>query len=366
MTKEELFNIKIEKLNESLMNKIQANWDSVAKPLDGLGDFEKITARIGAITENEHIDISKKALVIMCADNGVVSEGVSQTDSSVTKSVAELMGKRESSVGIMTSAYGDITTKVIDIGIDASAKDIEYSDIFINAKVSLGTKSILVDNAMTSEECLKAIETGINTVRELKEKGITLIATGEMGIGNTTTSTALLIALTGCDINEVTGRGAGLSDEGLKLKKAVIGASLRFHDLLDVNKDVVTNDYAFNALCAVGGLDIAGLVGVYIGGALYRVPIVIDGVISAIAALTAELIINGTKEYMIPSHSGRENGTQKVLDVLNLMPVIKGDMALGEGTGAVMLFPLLDMVLALYNKGVQFDNTDIVKYERFK
>lgn len=364
MTKQELFNLKIDAPNQELYKKIQDNWDGIAKPISGLGDFESVICRIGSILNTEKLTLDKKGLIIMCADNGVVEEGVSQTDKSVTKAVAELMGQNKSSVGIMSSVIklnscdDAMPIKVVDIGIDS---DEEIPGV-INKKISKGTNNLLIDYAMTENDCLAAINVGIQMVEQCKNEGFKIISTGEMGIGNTTTSSALLAALTKLPVRQVTGRGAGLSDEGLEKKNVVIESALRFHDLLDSPSDKVS---AFTALYSVGGLDIAGLVGVFIGGAIYHIPIVIDGLISSVAALTAERLVPGVKEYCIPSHAGKEKGVEIVLNELGLKSFINGNMALGEGTGAIMMYPLLDMALALYNAGTAFADTDIGQYERF-
>lgn len=359
MTKKELEELKIEAYDKAIYDKIQKNFDSIAKPIDGLGDFEKIICKIGACIRDEKVDISNKALVIMCSDNGVVVNGVSQTDKSVTKAVAALMGENKSSVCIMAKNLG-LNIKVVDIGIDTDEKLYNL----IDKKVAKGTKDILVDNAMSEEECMQAINAGIDIVKQCKEEGVKIIATGEMGIGNTTTSTACLAALTAVKVDKIVGRGAGLTDEAFSLKQAVIEGALRFHDY-GIRK---ANDFlsAFDALKDLGGFDIAGLTGVFIGGAIYHIPVVIDGVISAVAALFAERLVNGSSSYMIPSHSGREQGTLIALNELSLKPFINGNMALGEGTGAIMIYPLLDMVLNLYNQGIDFGDTNISQYERYE
>ena len=353
MTREELLSIKIEKPDEKIKKLAKQKWDALAKPIDGLGTFEKTVCRIAAILNTTDLDLSEKGLIIMCADNGIVSEGVSQTGKEVTYEVATLMGQRKSSVGIMLKDYpAHIMT--VDIGIDSDP----IPEGVIDKKVAKGTKDFLREPAMTSEEALKAIEAGIECVKELKDKNISLIATGEMGIGNTTTSSALMSVLTGLDVKECTGRGAGLSDEGLKRKIKVIEEGISFH-FPERHAD------AFDALCKVGGLDIAGLVGVFIGGAVHRVPIVIDGFISMISALIAERLVPGCKDYMIASHMGKEIGMKVLVGELDLNPVIYGNLALGEGTGAVMLFPMLDMVMSMYSSGTNFSDTPIEEYERF-
>ena len=359
MTSEELFSIKIEEPDISVYNKAKENFDSLAKPLDGFGDLEDIACRIAAIQDSEHPDISKRAAVVMFSDNGVVKSGVSQTDSSVTLDVARLFAKGLSTVGVETAGFG-IDMIGVDVGIDSD----ERVPGIIDRKVAKGTKNIAEAAAMTEEECLAAIKAGMDTIRDCSDKGYSLIATGEMGIGNTTTATALLCALTGADPKEVTGRGAGLSDEGLKRKTDVIEKALALHDLGGSDKITKALD-AFSALCTVGGLDIAALSGTFIGGALRHIPMIIDGLIVAVAALTAALIVPGVEKYMIASHKGREMGTEIALSRLGLKPVLDADMALGEGTGAVMIIPVIKMVLNVYNRGTSFKTAQIQQYGRY-
>ena len=361
MTKEELLSIKIEAPDDNIKILSKKKWDAIAKPIDGLGMLEEIVCRIAAIRGSIDFDITKKALVIMCADNGIVNEGVSQTGKEVTYEVASLMGKKKSSVGIMLGDYpAEIIT--VDIGIDSD----DTPEGVVNKKVRKGTADFLHEPALDCDVAIRAVEAGIETVKECSEKGISLIATGEMGIGNTTTSSALMSILTGLDVRECTGRGAGLSDEGLERKISVIEQALAFHFPDKKGTALTGKEETFDALCRVGGLDIAGLCGVFIGGALVNVPIVIDGFISMVSALIAERLCPGCRDYMIASHMGREKGMKILSDKLGLCPVINADLALGEGTGAVMLFPMLDMAMSLYKSGTNFSDTPIEEYERFE
>ena len=359
MTKEELFTIKIDKPDEKVYERVKECWDGLAKPLDGLGDFEEILCRIGAMEGKVPEDISKKVLVIFCADNGVVAEGISQTGSEVTAKVAALMGKNQSTVGRMTSGY-PLRILPVDMGMDCEGTP---EGVF-PGKIRKKTGNILREEAMSSEEALAAIETGIKMAEKCKNEGFHIAATGEMGIGNTTTSTALYSALTNENPEEITGRGAGLSDDALERKKQVIKEALSFHGLDKKNHGSKTE--TLDAMCKVGGFDIGGLTGFFIGCAMNHLPVVIDGFISAVAALAAERLCPGAREYMIASHRGREMGCKRALNHLGLKPVIDGSMALGEGTGAVMLFPLLDMTFELFRRGISFADSDIDEYKRFE
>ena len=353
-----LTKLVIHKPDEKTYAGSKDRWDSIAKPIDGLGDLEEMISRIAAMQGKIIPDISRRALVVMCADNGVVSEGVTQCDKSVTLDVAKLLCKGQSSVCVMTEGT-DVDIIPVDIGIDSD----EVIPGIRNKKVCRGTGNIATEPAMSPDQCLRALEAGMEIMEICARKGYDIVATGEMGIGNTTTSTALLCALTGISPGEVTGRGAGLTDEGLDRKIRVIEQALKLHGL-DAGCGISDPESAFEALQKVGGLDIAGLAGLFIGGAKHRIPVVTDGLISAVAALTAECLVPGTAAYMLASHTGRERGTGRVLERLGLKAVIDADLALGEGTGAVMLFPMLDMAMSLYLNGMRFDDTGIDAYER--
>ncbi len=351
MTFAELSAVKITPPDAAVYKTAKAKWDALAKPLDGMGDFEELLCKIAAIQGAVIPDLSKKALLIMCADNGIVNEGVSQSTQEVTYDVATLMGQGKSSVGRLTADV-PLTIRVFDVGINA--KDTPKG--VIDKKIRLGTADFLTAPAMSEADCLAAIAVGMEAVKECSEEGISILATGEMGIGNTTTATALLCALTGASVQDCTGRGAGLADAGLKRKIDVISRGLAKYP----------NMQPFDALCNLGGLDIAALAGVFIGAAKCHIPVVIDGLISAAAALVAERMKPGCRDFYIASHRGRERGMDVALAELSLHPVIHAGLALGEGTGAVMLFPLLDMALSLYTKGTVFGSTPIAQYERFE
>lgn len=353
MTKEELCKLRIEPLYETEQQKTRTWLDAIAKPLDGLGQFEKLLVQIAGITGTDEIRIDKRAILAMCADNGIVAEGVTQTSGDVTAIVAVNMATGRSSVNRM-AAVGGTEVFATDVGIATEVN----CDNLRNRKVRKGTADFLKEPAMREAEALQAIEEGILWVRECKEQGYQILGTGEMGIGNTTTSTAVGCALLGLTPEEVTGRGAGLDDAGLARKKTVIARAIKQYDLY--GKDALT------VLRTVGGLDIAGIAGIFIGGALYRVPIVLDGMITAVAALVADRLVPGTRAFMLASHLSKEPITWKIMEELGLHPVIQADLALGEGTGAAMLFPLLDMALTVYRENDSFDEMQIDAYERFE
>ena len=337
---------------------VKKRWDSIAKPIDGLGDFEDIICKIGSIRKTVRPSVKKKALVVMCADNGIVKEGVSQCGSEVTYRVASALGAGTSTANVMAAEAG-VKIIPVDIGID---HDGEITGVR-NMKIRRGTRDFLEERALTEEEASLAIDTGKRIVTELAKDGCDIITTGEMGIGNTTTATALLCLITGADPGALTGRGAGLSDEKLKTKISVVKRAV---ELYSVDSSDITKELALKYLCDIGGLDIAAMCGMYIGGMERGIPVVIDGLISAVAALLADVIYPGCRNIMIPSHSGRETGLRLVLDELGLKPFINGNMALGEGTGAIMMLKLLDSAMYLYDHGAVFEDNGIKEYERYK
>ncbi len=360
VTKQELFQLKIPPVDQILYQEAKKDWDLHSKPIDGFGDFEDVICRLAAIQGTNPPDITKRGVVIMIADNGVVEEQVSQVGTEVTLGVARNLGDHISTASILAQGC-NTDVFPIDIGMAAEEKIPGVSC----RKISQGTKNFTREAAMTEEEVLKAISAGIETAFTLKKKGYKILATGEMGIGNTTTSTALFCALTGADPEELTGRGAGLSDAGLLRKKTVIKKGLSAFQASAASLSPDTKAYALKALSYLGGLDIAGLIGVFVGGGLYRIPIVIDGLISAVAALCATRLCPGCKDYMLASHNGREGGLPAALKELKLPCYLSGNMALGEGTGAILLFPLLEAILYYYKYGAKFETTMIKAYERF-
>ena len=345
--------INIRKPNEIIKKLINNNFDSIAKPIDGMGEFENIIARIGSIQESTDINIDKKALLVMCSDNGIVEEGVTQSPSDVTLKVAQNILRGKSSAAVMAKK-NNIDVFVVDMGINSN----EEPDGIINRKIRKGTRNFHKDKAMTAEETLLAINVGIETVKEMSEKGYKIIALGEMGIGNTTTSSAVCASLFDVNVKDVTGRGAGLDDEKLKKKISVIEEAVAKYDLK--HADVL------DVLSSAGGYDIAALVGACIGGAVYEIPIVLDGVITQTAGYAAARLYPEVRDYLFASHAGKEPSSELLLNALKITPVIKANMALGEGTGAVMFLSLLDDALCVYKNAAKFDELKMKEYERFE
>ena len=338
----------IQPLDAAAMEASRRRWDAIAKPLHSLGLLEDAVVKIAGITGNVDVSLGRSAVLMMCADNGVVAEGVTQTGQDVTAIVAENAAKGDSSVCRMARVAGADVFPV-DVGV---ARPVNPAVRQCN--IRRGTRNIAVEPAMTEAEAMAAIETGIELVREKKAEGYGLFALGEMGIGNTTTASAITAVLTGAPIETVTGRGAGLSDAGLRRKKDAIARAITVN-----HPD--SND-AFSVLRCLGGLDIAALAGVCLGGALNRVPVLLDGFISAAAALAAVRMCPACGAYLLASHVSKEPAGMLVLNALGLKPLICAEMCLGEGTGAVAAMPLLAMALAVYDEMRTFEEIDVAAY----
>ena len=336
--------------DQEAMSRAKARWDSIAKPLGSLGLLEDAVIRVAGMTGSPDVDLSRRAVVVMCADNGVVARGVTQTGQEVTAIVAENMSSGDTSVCAMSRAAGAEVVPV-DVGV---ARPLTGARI-VQRNIRRGTADMTLGPAMTREEAVRAVLTGVEVARELRGRGVRLLATGEMGIGNTTTSSAVAAVLLGRPAEDMTGRGAGLSSEGLQRKIQAIETAIA------VNRPDPAD--ALDVLHKVGGLDIAGLAGVFLGGALCRTPVLVDGFISSVAALVAGRLCPAAKDYMLGSHASEEPASRLVLSELGLRPFLYAGMRLGEGTGAVAVMPLLDMGLAVYREMATFEDTNIEAYQ---
>lgn len=325
-------------------------WNSIAKPLHSLGKLEDAVMKISGMTRSLSVRINKRALLVMCADNGVVAEGVTQTGQEVTAIVAENFLQGNTSAAIMCSS-AKVDLFPVDVGMAVDTK-------VPKRKVARGTTNFLKKPAMTREETVETILTGLGLVKEKVDQGYNIIATGEMGIGNTTTSSGVASVLLHLPVEKVTGRGAGLDDRGLIRKREVICQAIALHQP-DQNDPI-------DVLSKIGGFDLAALTGIFLGGALYQVPVILDGFISGVAALTAYNLCTYTRDYMLASHVSKEPATHYVLEALGLSPVIHGDLCLGEGTGAVAFLPLLDMAVKVYEEMSTFSEIDVPDYEDYE
>lgn len=363
---------KIKPLDKNRMEEKEKELNSLLKTPKGLGKLEKLAIRLEGIDKNYKPD--KKMVLVMAADNGVEQEKVSKSKRVITQYVVEAMLNGKSSINALGMVY-NADIKVVDLGIDESSdikNKINFKGIIDKKIMEFGTNNISKEAAMTYEQAVKAIETGIEMVDEFVKDGYNLFATGEMGIGNTTTSSAILKVLTDLPIDEIVGYGSGIDDKTLEHKKNVIKKAIQVNGLLDffeksknakgkkkIRKEQGNMDFEskinfenfkteeyqksiINVLAKVGGLDIAGMAGTYLGCAKNRVPVVIDGFISAVSALIAYKICPVSREFMIASHLSEEPGMKYIMKELDLEPMLFMNMKLGEGTGAVMMFPVIE------------------------
>ena len=302
MTEQELktYLAAIRGADEATMAAARRRQAALAKPPGSLGKLEDMAVRMAGVTGRVCPTVKKCRVAVFAADNGVVAEGVSCAPQSVTLQQAVNMTRRKTGMSALAQTFGD-DVSVIDVGINADVN----CDAVLDRKVRRGTGNMAVEPAMTRAEALQALAAGMEAAARAKADGIDLLGVGEMGIGNTTTSSAVLAALTGLSVERVTGRGGGMTDEGFALKKRVIASALVLHkpnggDVLDT-------------LCKVGGLDIAAMCGVFLGAARCRLPAVIDGLISAVAALCAVRLCPAARDYLFASHLSREIGYQAAI-----------------------------------------------------
>jgi cobyrinic acid a,c-diamide synthase len=348
------------------------HWEKIAKPLDALGLIEGDVTKLCGIYMSagpENLEkVKKRALLAFCADHGVVCEGVTQTGKDVTKIVSENFAKGQSSVNYMAAVAG-VDVYAVDVGMDTeNYPDTEIkTGVVIDRKIRRGTGNLAVEPAMTNEECRQALEAGIELVGQLKKRNYGMIATGEMGIGNTTPTSVLAALYLGLDAETVAGRGAGLSDEAFAIKKKIINKAIdrvknqSFYE----NKNISAADKTFYILAQAGGLEIAAMAGAFLGGVKYRMPIVIDGAISSVAALVAYRMDNRVKNFAFASHESEEITGRLALEEMGLKAPVHAGMRLGEGTGAMTLFPILDMGMSVYTNMGSFDDYNIESYKRF-
>ncbi len=325
-----------------------AHWASLAKPLGGLGALETLLEDAAALTGTAQLAFDRRAVLVLCADNGVVAQGVSQTDQSVTRAVAENLAARRTSVCQMAK-----TARCEVVPVDMGMAGAPVPGV-ISRRIATGTADFTQGPAMTRTQAVEAIAAGIELVRAQKAQGCQLLATGEMGIGNTTTSSAVAAVLLGQPVEVMTGRGAGLSDVGLARKLDAIrrGIARNQPDAAD----------PLDVLSKLGGFDIAGLCGVFLGGALEGLPILMDGFISGVAALCAVRLCPAAAKAVFASHCSTEPAARLVLEALGKAPLLTAGLHLGEGTGAVAALPLWDLALAVYDHCYSFTEGGIPPY----
>lgn len=369
MNEKEIFELltSIEALDREAMELAKKREDSLAKPPGSLGRLEDIAVQLSGISGNLHNNADKSCIAIMCSDNGVVEEGVSSAPQFVTLAQTINFTRRLTGVGTLAK-YFDSDLLVVDLGINAdlpkellvkealaeTGTEIRVTDKIVDRKIRKSTSNLAKESAMTREEAIEAISTGIEMVREIKKAGYTIFGVGEMGIGNTTTSSAILSALTGLPVAETVGKGGGITDESFTRKKEIIEDAVERYSFRG-QEDIDVIDL----LAKVGGFDVAAMTGAFLGAAVYRLPVVIDGFISVVAAYVAVRLAPLAKEFMIASHISKEQGYSHALGALGLPPMLNLELRLGEGSGCPLAFQIIRGACAIMNHMATFAEAEI-------
>ena len=334
---------KITPPDAAAMEEARRRQAQLAKPPGSLGRLEDLSVQLAGITGRVHNKIEKKHLLVFAADNGVVDEGVSSAPRSVTLSQTINLTRGKTGAATLCKHFGCAIT-VCDVGVAANIRE----KAVLCRKIAYGTKNIARGNAMTREECERAVLTGIELAAETDAD---VLGVGEMGIGNTTTSSAVLAVLLDAPVETVTGRGGGVTDEAFARKKVVIQKAIAIN--------APDRNDALDVLAKVGGFDLAAMCGAFLGAAATRRPVVIDGLISAVAALCACRICPDVRAYLVPSHASYEIGYRLAMDEMGLEPMLLLGMRLGEGSGCPLAFEVLDAACAIINDMATFDEAGI-------
>lgn len=315
------------------MEEAEEYWDKRTHPIGSLGKLEEMTIRLAGIQGRKIPSLSKKSIIVMCSDNGVVAEDISSSPQEFTQMLANAMARGETGVAALSRHVGaDLC--IVDMGM---LKTMEREKGIIDCVIREGSGNISVENAMTREEAIRAIDMGIAIAEKEIKNGSSILGTGELGIGNTTTSSALLAAMTTAPIEDCVGYGAGISDVQHDKKLRVVERALK---RLSPESDTI------DILASLGGFDIAGIVGVFIAGAYYRVPVVVDGLISGVAALVAIELNEHVRDYLFVSHKSAEKASNVLFRALKMEPSLDLAMRLGEGSGCPLFFQLLETAIA--------------------
>jgi len=333
-------------LYPDVMDAARKRQAELAKPPGSLGRLEDLSIQLAGITGQVKNTLDRKELLVFCSDNGVVEEGVSSAPQSVTLAQTVNLTRRKTGASVIAGHFG-CHVRVCDVGVNA---DISEPAV-INRKIAYGTQNIAKTAAMSREQAVRAILTGMELAEETAKDGANVIGIGEMGIGNTTTSSAVLAVLTDSAVPDVTGRGGGITDESYQKKLRVIESAIRLNQ---PDKDDV-----IDVLAKVGGFDLCAMCGAFLGAARMRIPAVIDGFISVVAALCAVRLCPTVREYLIPSHASYEIGYRIAIDELGLAPLFDLGMRLGEGSGCPIAMMMLDAACAVMNDMATFAEADI-------
>lgn len=338
---------KIAPVNAEWYARAQKRLDNLTKPPGSLGRLEEFAGRLVAINQNVMPSLDKKVVFTFAGDHGITAEGVSAYPKEVTPQMVLNFLRGGAGINVLARHAG-AEVVVVDIGVDY---DFEKVEGLRAHKVMRGTRNFAKGPAMTKEEALKCVEVGINLADEFAEKGYKLFGTGDMGIGNTTPSSAIAAVLTGRSVAEVTGRGTGISDESLKAKIKAIESAIKLNS--PDSKD------ALDVLAKVGGAEIGGIAGLVLGAAANRIPVVIDGFISTAGALIAYCIEPKTADYMFAAHNSVEIGHKAMLEKMGLSPILDLNLRLGEGTGAALAMTLIEAGLKIYKEMATFGEAGV-------
>lgn len=338
----------IEEVDHSLAEKTQKRLDNLTKPQGSLGRLEELAKQVVEITKNENPPVRYKVIFTMVGDHGVVKEGVSAFPQEVTAQMVYNFLGRGAGINVLAEHAG-ARVVVVDMGVAEELKD-ENAELKMK-KINFGTKNMAEGPAMTKEEAVRSIGGGIEVFEEELSNGIDIIGTGEMGIGNTTASSAIAAVITGRPVEDVTGRGAGINNKAMAHKIEVIKKSI------GVNKPIATD--AIDVLQKTGGFEIGGLAGVILAAASKRVPVVIDGFISGAAALIAYRLEPKVKDYMIAAHCSVEQGHKIILDYIGLKPLLDLDLCLGEGTGAALAMNIVEAGVKILTRMATFQSASV-------
>ncbi|HSL41963.1 MAG TPA: nicotinate-nucleotide--dimethylbenzimidazole phosphoribosyltransferase [Anaerolineales bacterium] len=341
----------IKPLDEAAMQSARARQDTLTKPRGSLGRLEELSIQLAGMKANPFPSVARKAVIVMAADHGIAREGVSAYPPEVTAQMVLNFLGGGAAINVLARQAGARVT-VVDIGV---AVELEPMPGLIRRKIMCGTRSLAQGPAMTREEAEQALQAGMDVLNEEAARGLDIIATGDMGIGNTTPSSAIAAAITGLPVAQVVGRGTGIDDQGLERKIQVIERALA------VNQPNATD--AMDVLHKVGGLEIAGLAGVMISAASLRIPVVVDGFISTAAAMIAVGLVPNVRDYLIAAHQSVEIGHQAMLKHLMLTPLLDLHMRLGEGTGAALALHLIEASTRILREMATFDEAGVSEKE---
>jgi len=342
---------EIKPLNKEAMALARKRQNDLTKPQGSLGQLESLSIQVAGIKGNPRPRIAHKVILTLAGDHGITKEGVSAYPSEVTPQMVYNFLRGGAAINILARHIG-ARVVIADLGV---ASVLERHPDLVDKKVAMGTQNMAKGPAMSKEEAIRSIEAGIELVEEELPKGMDILGTGDMGIGNTTASSAITSALTGTDVAAVTGRGTGLDDKGWEKKVKVIQAALE--------RNRPDPKDAIDVLSRVGGLEIGGITGVILAGARYQIPVVLDGFISGAAALIATSLSPQAKPYLIASHQSVEEGHRIILDHLGLKPLLNLGLRLGEGTGAALGISLAEASLRILDEMATFSEAGVSEKE---